>query len=89
MELITDGRKLKGAAMPERLAAFQKAAIGRTIKTVGYLQFEDGEAEVWPCIGLDDGTFLIVQSDDEANAPGVVVFADEDKDITLCQTEAK
>lgn len=89
MELIIDGRKLVGEAMPERLAAFQKAAIGRRIKTVGYLRFEEGETEVWPCIGLDDGTFLIARCDDEGNAPGVVVLADEDKDIILCQTEAK
>jgi len=52
-----------------------KALKGRTIKTVFYLSpAETGLDQGGPAIVLDDGAVLVIQSDDEGNAPGVIRY---------------
>ncbi len=89
MRIIIDGKKLCGAAMPRILTDFRRELIGRTIKGVGYLQYEAGEAQVWPCLLLDNEAVIVVQCDDAGNGPGVLRLVTEKEEFTLCQTAAK
>jgi hypothetical protein len=51
---------------------------GRTIKSVRYMEAEEASSFGWHQRGLvlvlDNGTTLIVQADDEGNAPGAVWY---------------
>ena len=89
MNLITNGTKLRGSAMPRILANAQDLLVGRTIKAVGYSHGEDGRP--WPCIVLDNGTTLTVSRDDEGNGPGslFIYHAAEETCEILCATSIK
>lgn len=80
--LITDGRKLTGAAMPKILADFRQAVIGKRIIDAGYINL-NGDGEAWPVLILEGAENIIIQRDDECNGPGVAVTS---KDKSLCQT---
>ena len=89
MNLITDGTKLHGSAMPRILANAQDLLVGRTIKAVGYTAGEEGRP--WPCIVLDNGITLTVSQDDEGNGPGSLFTYHEREDTgeILCATSIK
>ena len=59
-----------------------KLLQGKTIKSVRYLTAEEADAELgWEECGitmiLDDGTQIVVSSDDEGNAPGALFVNDD------------
>jgi len=60
MKLITDGKKLNGAAMPGIVTAFQKAVVGKRIVKAGYAQQMNDEQEVWPCLWIHSFSFRCV-----------------------------
>jgi hypothetical protein len=75
--VISDGSKLRGAAMPGILKQAQRL-VGRTIAQIGYVK-ENSEydgVQYFPTIVLDDGTELVAQQDDECNGPGSLAFGD-------------
>lgn len=72
-KVISDGTKLRGAAMPGILELAQ-TLVGKTIAQIGYVNEDD---QYWPIIILDDGTELVAQQDDEGNGPGSLVFGSE------------
>ncbi len=89
MKLITDGKKLRGSAMPGIVTAFQQAVVGKRIVKAGYAQLMNDEQEVWPCLILDDGSILVVQCDDEANGPGVMTATTQTGEAVLCETSLR
>ena len=86
MNLITDGKKLHGSAMPRILTNAQDLLVGRTIKAVGYL---DMDGQPWPCVVLDNGTTLTDSRDDEGNGPGSLFIDGKATSEMLCATSIK
>jgi hypothetical protein len=76
-DVISDGSKLDGSAMP-RILKLAQTLVGKKIAQIGYIR-EHGQC--WPIVVLDDGTELVAQADDEANGPGSLSFGSE----LLCQ----
>lgn len=69
------GKYLEGKAMPAIVEKMHSLLVGRKIIDVGYVidPAEDAQyRKPWPYITLDDDQVLIIQADDESNAPGAV-----------------
>lgn len=84
MTIITDGKKLPGAAMPRILKGARAALEGKTIAKVGYVLEDWGDYT--PVLQLSDGTILYIQRDDEGNGPGSACIQTSDGgEESLCQ----
>ena len=61
-------------------ATAQKVFVGRTITAVAYLASEEAEEAGWFCVPLvltlDNGSQVVIQSDDEGNNGGAVLVVD-------------
>jgi hypothetical protein len=76
----------RNALREEWTARLTERLVGLTITKVSYTGDEDMEMCGWHQAGvqlhLDDGTVMIVQQDDEGNAPGSLAIYHQDKKQT-------